>query len=94
MKMKRASGAKDAAACADPDVAEATLDGLDAASDSQSAKAARQIAFDWCYPALAGRLKTSMVGASTSRLENACGPMRERRALTPLQDDLCKDAEL
>lgn len=33
------------------------------------------------------------MGASSYRLQNVCGPMREKKALTELQEDLCKDVE-
>lgn len=36
-------------------------------------------------------MKRAMVGASAYRLQNACKPMREKKALTALQEDLCQD---
>lgn len=90
----RAVGAKDAPACADPDVAEAALAALDTPEGSEAAVAARQVAFDWCFAALKAPLQASMRGAGPLRLANACGPMRARKALTALQDDLCRDVGL
>lgn len=89
----RAVGTKDAPACKDADVAEAVLAALDASPGTETAAAARQVAFDWCFTALAPQLKESMRGAGAARLENACAPMRAKKALTPLQDELCRDVD-
>lgn len=90
----KAVGAKDAAACGDADVAEAVDAGLDAPQGSETAAAARQVAFEWCFAALAPKLKESMRGAGSARLGNTCAAMRARKALTELQDDLCRDVDL
>ncbi|MBS1153839.1 MAG: hypothetical protein H6Q89_5537 [Myxococcaceae bacterium] len=90
----RAVGGKDAAACKDPDVADAVLAALDLPAESEGAKAGRQVGYEWCWAALQPKLKAAMIGASSMRLANACKPMREKKALTELQDELCKDVDL
>jgi hypothetical protein len=90
----RAVGAKDAPACKDPDVAEAAIAALDSSGGSETARAGRQIAFEWCWSALQPKLREAMVGASSLRLMNACKPMRAKNALTELQAELCTEAGL
>ncbi len=89
----RAVGAKDAPACRDADVEAAVVAALDTPVGSDAAKAARQVAFEWCWSSMQPKLKASLVGASKYRLVNACQAMRERKALTGLQEDLCRDEE-
>ena len=89
----KAAAGKDGGACKDPDVSDAVIAALDLPPDHRSAKAAQQVAFESCWPALQAKLKSTMVSASASRLQNSCVGMRAKKALTPLQEDLCKDEE-
>lgn len=90
----KAVGTKDAAACKDTDVVDAVIAGLDTPEGSDTAKAAQQVAFEQCWSVLQPKLKASMVGASSTRLENTCKPMRAKKALSELQDELCRDVDL
>ncbi|WP_241758004.1 hypothetical protein [Myxococcus landrumensis] len=87
-------GGKEAGACKDEALAEAVLAALDLPTTDARAGDARKVGFEWCWSALGARLKTATVGASAYFLANTCVPMRARKALTELQDDLCKDAGL
>ncbi|WP_237077295.1 hypothetical protein [Myxococcus xanthus] len=87
-------GGKEAGACKDEALAEAVLAALDLPSTDARAGDARKVAFEWCWSALGARLKSATVGASSYFLANTCQPMRARKALTDLQDDLCKDEGL
>ncbi len=89
----KAIAVKDAAACKDADVVTSTLAALDTPVDSEWAPLARKIAFEWCWSAMGSKLKAAMVGASSYRNANCCASMRDRKALTPLQEDLCQDEE-
>lgn len=89
---KGISGA-DSALCKDPEVQDVTVAALDAPVEEASAAAARTVAFEWCWVAMQPKLRAAMVGASSYRLRNACKPMRERKALSALQLDLCADEE-
>lgn len=89
----KAVGAKDAAACKDSDVADAVVAALGLPTEDAAAIAARQVAFDWCWAALQPRLKTAMVGAQSVWLQNSCQGMRAKKALTQMQEELCKDEE-
>jgi hypothetical protein len=57
------------------------------------AKQARAVAFGACFKALSAPLKAAMVGASDYYLKNACAGLKEKKALSELQIDLCHDAE-
>ncbi|AGC47412.1 hypothetical protein MYSTI_06139 [Myxococcus stipitatus DSM 14675] len=85
---------KAAGACKDEALAEAVLAALDLPSTDARAGDARKVGFEWCWSALGARLKAATVGASSYFLTNTCVPMRARKALTELQDDLCEDAGL
>lgn len=87
-------GGKEAGACKDEALAEAVLAALDLPSTDARAGDARKVVFDWCWSALGTRLKTATVGASSYFLANTCQSMRARKALTELQDDLCRDEGL
>ncbi|QDE94160.1 hypothetical protein BHS06_19665 [Myxococcus xanthus] len=87
-------GGKEAGACKDEALAEAVLAALDLPATDSRAGDARKVAFEWCWSALGARLKSATVGASSYFLANTCQPMRARKALTELQDDLCKDEGL
>lgn len=85
------AAAKDAAVCKDAEVQEVVVASLDGPVDGAPATAARTVAFGTCWSALSPKLKASMVGPSAYRLQNACKPMREKKALSALQEDLCQD---
>ncbi len=89
-----ARAASNPAACSDADLADATIASLDTPEDSDTAKAGRQVAFESCWSALQPKLRAAMVGASPYRLANACKPMRAKKALSAIQDELCKDVDL
>jgi hypothetical protein len=80
---------KDAPACRDPDVQAVTVDALEL--PVAEAATARSVAFELCWTAMMPKLKAAMVGASSYRLQNACKAMREKKALTEMQADLCTD---
>jgi hypothetical protein len=80
-------------ACRDPVVQDATLASLELPSDDEFAAAARKVAFDACWKAMEKPLKAAMVHANDALRKNACAPMRAKKALTELQDDLCKELE-
>jgi hypothetical protein len=82
---------KDAATCADSDLAVAVVAALDLPGEHEAAKSALKVAFEQCWTALAPALKTSLRGASDTRLKNICKPMRAKKALSELQDGLCSD---
>lgn len=84
---------KDGAACKDADVQDVLVASLDGPEDGAPAVAARSVAFTTCWGALSPKLKAAMVGASGYRLRNVCKPMREKKALSALQEDLCHDEE-
>ncbi|MDC0711591.1 hypothetical protein POL68_24185 [Stigmatella sp. ncwal1] len=85
------NGLKDAKACKDEGLAETAIAALGLPTTDPRAADAKKVAFEWCWAALAPKLKAAMVGASSYFLTNACQPMRAKKALTELQDDLCKD---
>jgi hypothetical protein len=82
---------KDPAACKDSDVQDVLVASLDGPVDGEPATAARSVAFTACWSAVLPKLKAAMVSASTYRLQNVCKPMREKKALSALQEDLCQD---
>lgn len=84
-----AAGSKEL--CADPGLQESVLAALELPRDERRAKAGRTVAFETCFPAMAAPLKSAMVHASTYLLGNACESMRAKKALTELQDELCRD---
>ncbi|MDP1827059.1 MAG: hypothetical protein Q8L48_27545 [Archangium sp.] len=85
------AAAKDAAACKDADVQDVLVASLDGPVDGAPAIAARTVAFTTCWAAVQPKLKAAMVSASSYRLQNVCKPMREKKALSALQEDLCAD---
>ena len=85
--------AKDAPPCRDADLADAVVAALDLPPTHDAAKHATRVAFELCWSALAPRLKEALRSPTDARLANQCQPMRARRALTELQEDLCHDAE-
>ena len=85
------AAAKDPSACKDGDVQDVLVSSLDGPVDGAPATAARSVAFTACWVALQPKLKAAMVGASGYRLQNVCKPMREKKALSALQEDLCQD---
>ncbi len=87
------AAAKDPAACKDADVQDVLVASLDGPVEGAPAVSARSVAFTVCWAALSPKLKAAMVGASSYRLRNACKPLREKKALTALQEDLCQDEE-
>lgn len=89
----RATGKKDAAACADPDVGDAVMASLELPPDSEAAGHARKVAFEWCWSALQPKLKASMVGADSYRLLNQCPGLRAQKALSAFQEEVCQDEE-
>lgn len=84
---------KDAGACADAALAETVIAALGLPPDDPRAASAKKVAFETCWTALGPKLKAAMVGASSYYLANACQPLRARKALTELQDELCRDEE-
>jgi len=82
-----------ASACADALTSEVVLAALELPDEDTRAPAARKVAFETCWSALSATLKKTQIGASKYRLVNSCKAMRSKRALTELQDDLCKDEE-
>jgi hypothetical protein len=80
-------------ACRDAVVQEATVASLELPSDDDFAAAARKVAFDACWKAMEKPLKAAMVHANDALRKNVCGLMRAKKALTELQDDLCKELE-
>jgi hypothetical protein len=85
------AAATDSAQCKDADVQEVLVAAFDGPVDGAAATAARAVAFGGCWTTLMPKLKAAMVGPSSYRLQNVCKPMREKRALTSLQEDLCQD---
>lgn len=85
------AAAKDAGLCKDVEVQEVVVASLDGPVEGPAQGAARSVAFGVCWTALMPKLKAAMVGASSYRLQNVCKPMREKKALTSLQEDLCQD---
>ena len=85
----RAVTSKDAPSCRDPDVQGATVDALE--FPAVDAATARTVAFELCWTAMMPKLRAAMVGASSARMQNACKAMREKKALTELQAELCTD---
>ncbi len=77
--------------CADAGLAEAALAALEFPHDAARAAAARTLTFETCWTALAPAVKKAMVHASTYLLGNACAPLRAKKALTEMQDELCRD---
>ena len=77
--------------CADAGLAESALAALELPRDGTRAEAARKLTFETCWTALAPTVKKAMVHASTYLLGNACEPLRVKKALTEIQDELCRD---
>ncbi|MCC6337380.1 MAG: hypothetical protein IT380_25710 [Myxococcales bacterium] len=80
-------------ACREAAVQEATVASLEFKPDEELASAARKVAFDACWKAMEKPLKAALVHASDALRRNACAPMRAKKALTELQDELCKEVE-
>lgn len=78
-------------ACADAGLLESTLAALELPASEPRAKTGRTLAFETCWAAIAPGLKTAMVHASPYLLRNACAPLRAKKALTEMQDELCRD---
>ncbi|NRD68140.1 hypothetical protein HRD49_41065 [Corallococcus exiguus] len=87
-------GGKDVSACKDAALAETVIAALGLPKEDPRAVQATKVAFEGCWSALGPKLKAATVGASSYFLANTCQPMRARKALSELQDDLCKDEEL
>ncbi|RKH66174.1 hypothetical protein D7V93_04765 [Corallococcus llansteffanensis] len=87
-------GKKDAGACKDDGLAETVVAALGLPATDPRAVSAKKVAFDACWSALGPKLKAAMVGASSYHLANTCQPMRAHKALTEMQEDLCKDEGL
>ncbi|WP_217440931.1 hypothetical protein [Myxococcus sp. CA056] len=85
---------KDSGVCKDEALGETVLAALDLPVADARAAEAKKVVFERCWAALGAKLKAATVGGSAYFLENTCQPMRARKALTELQDDLCKDAGL
>lgn len=77
--------------CSDAGLSESVLAALELPRDATRAAAARKLAFETCWTALAPAVKQAMVHASPSLLRNACEPLRAKKALTEMQDELCRD---
>ena len=84
-----AAGSKEL--CADAGLQESVLAALELPRDERRAKVGRTVAFETCSSAMAAPLKAAMVHASTYLLGNACESLRAKKALTELQDELCRD---
>ncbi|MER2565409.1 MAG: hypothetical protein ABTQ32_32085 [Myxococcaceae bacterium] len=84
-----AAGSKEL--CADAGLQESVLAALELPRDERRAKAGRTVAFETCFSAMAAPLKSAMVHASTYLLGNACESMRAKKALSEMQDELCRD---
>ncbi|MCY1033920.1 hypothetical protein OV207_20875 [Corallococcus sp. BB11-1] len=87
-------GGRDVSACKDAALAEAVIAALGLPKEDPRAVQASKVAFEGCWSALGPKLKAATVGASSYFLANTCQPMRARKALTELQDELCKDEAL
>jgi hypothetical protein len=85
------AAAKDPGVCKDAEVADVLVASLDGPIEGAPQVAARSVAFSGCWAALMPKLKAAMVGASAYRLQNCCKPMREKKSLTSMQEDLCVD---
>lgn len=77
--------------CADAGLQESVLAALELPRDERRAKVGRTVAFETCFTAMAAPLKGAMVHASKYLLGNACESLRAKKALTELQDDLCRE---
>jgi hypothetical protein len=88
------SGEKHDALCADGLVADVTIAALNLPAGDDAAKAAREVAFDFCFPQLQARLKQATAHAESYTLHNTCKGMRQRNALSQLSSELCKDEGL
>ncbi|MDP1917518.1 MAG: hypothetical protein Q8L14_14855 [Myxococcales bacterium] len=77
--------------CSDAGLSESVLAALELPRDATRAAAARKLAFETCWTALAPAMKQAMVHASSYLLKNACEPLRAKKALTEMQDELCRD---
>lgn len=84
-----AAGSKEL--CTDAGLQESVLAALELPRDERRAKVGRTVAFETCFSAMAAPLKAAMVHASAYLLGNACEAMRAKKALTELQDELCRD---
>ena len=78
-------------ACDDEDVVAATLESFEQPATDPAVPLAVHVAFDTCWRSMQDVLRKTMVGASSYRLRNTCGPLRKLHALSELQEDLCKD---
>jgi hypothetical protein len=85
---------QNAALCADKTVSDVTLASLELPADSPRAQQAKSLAFGVCYAKLSAALKQAMVGPSDYLLKNACAGLKEKKALSELQADLCHDVGL
>jgi hypothetical protein len=83
---------KDSQVCKDADLADALAAAFDLPPHYAAAKAAVTVAFNQCWKALSPTLKDFMRGAETFRMQNLCKPMRAKKWLSELQEDLCRDA--
>jgi len=81
------------ALCKDEVAQEVTIAALGLPAGEPGAADARKVAFESCWAPMTPVLKKALVGASKYFLVNACKPMRAKKALSELQDDLCKDEE-
>lgn len=82
-----------ASLCGDALTSEVTLFALDLPADYPRAADARKVAFEVCWAQLGPALKKSQAGASKSRLANSCAGMRAKKALSELQEDVCKEED-
>ncbi len=82
------------ALCGDKTVSQAILASLELPADTLRAQQARALAFGACYPKVSAALKQAMVGPSDYLLKNACTGLKEKKALSELQADLCHDVGL
>ncbi|MCB9655666.1 MAG: hypothetical protein H6729_16200 [Deltaproteobacteria bacterium] len=82
------------ALCKEALVGTVTVSALATPEDQSFAKDARRVAFELCWDALRPALKSGMVGASNTYLKNVCKSMRAKKALSELQDEICRDEDL
>ena len=80
--------------CTNALVRTVTLSALTTPADQPVAASARRVAFELCWDALMPATKEGMVGASDAYLQNCCKAMRDKGALSGLQDEICLDEDL
>ncbi|MBK8010527.1 MAG: hypothetical protein IPK13_04210 [Deltaproteobacteria bacterium] len=80
--------------CKEALVSKVALSALGTPEDQTFAADARRVAFELCWDDLKPALKAGMVGASNAYLKNACKSMREKKALSELQDEICREEDL